>query len=279
MQLSRDKVVGLGLAAVSLLLAMGTGLYYVAAGGSIPLAIFAWPALGFLSGLAITFFSFIEVGLDIDDEIEQFPQLVQDDIQKLRSGVFTPTFLFLAVTLIAAGLELGVLFWYSKQEASWGPVNVLLVALVVVVTALVLSLRANWFQLRRRRLSPYIFAIPTIGWLICMLVGVRFAEPIEWGGPTPLQRSQAARLENQRSPSGVGATHLAYDTVEIAGGAVTSLDCDGEGCLVVLLIAVVLMSVLASATIPHFWVVATMLLLTLMAVITLRELLVRDGVV
>jgi len=32
-------------------------------------------------------------------------------------------------------------------------------------------------------------------------------------------------------------------------------------------------SALASATIPHFWVVATMLLLALMAVITLRKLL------
>lgn len=54
------------------------------------------------------------------------------------------------------------------------------------------------------------------------------------------------------------------------------MDCDGEECLVMILIVVVIASVLASAYIPHFWVVATLILLTLMAVISLRELLYND---
>ena len=62
----------------------------------------------------------------------------------------------------------------------------------------------------------------------------------------------------------------------MAGDAITSFDCDDESCLVVLLVIVVAVSILASATIPHFWVVATMLLLTFMGVIALRELLYTD---
>ncbi len=144
--MSRDKLLGLGLVGISLLLALGTGIYFTVTGRSVPLAIFAWPALGFLSGIAIFFFSFIEVGLNIDDEIEQFPQLVQDDIENLRSGTISSTLLFVTLTLIAAGIEVGLLVWYRKEEATWGPVNVLLVALVVVAITLFLSLRANWFQ-------------------------------------------------------------------------------------------------------------------------------------
>ena len=64
--------------------------------------------------------------------------------------------------------------------------------------------------------------------------------------------------------------------LDVGGDALSGLDCDDEGCLVILLVAVVVIAVIASAFIPHFWVVATTLLLTLMAVVALREVLYHD---
>jgi len=46
---------------------------------------------------------------------------------------------------------------------------------------------------------------------------------------------------------------------------------DDELCLIV----VVVLCIVGSATIPHFWVVGTLLLLTIMTIITTRELLYK----
>ncbi len=274
--MSRDKKLGIGLSAISLLAVILAVIYLVFTGDRMPLAGFAWPALGFFLGLALIFFGFVETGLQVGDEIEQFPELIEDDISDLRSGTITPTHLFVAITLIAAFMEFWLLLRYRKVEASWGPINVLLAALIVVVVTLFLSLRSDWFQFRRHRLAPTYFIVPTIGWLICCTIGVLYAEPAEYGGRSQMDRTQTVELEgSQRSP-GPGANYALFRAGDMAGDVLFNLDCDDEGCLLVLLIVVVAVSVLASAAIPHFWVVATLLLLTLMALITLRELLYSD---
>lgn len=273
--MKRDRILGLGLSGLSLVMAAGTGIYLLAVGESLPLSIFAWPALGFIAGIAIAFFSFVEVGLQIDDEIEEFPQLVEDDIHSLRSGRITATHLFGAVTLIALFIEAALLIWYRKENASWGPLNVLVVALVVVMSTLFFSLRSKWFQIREFRLSPTIFVIPAAGWLICAMIGVRYAEPIEYGGLSPMERSQLVRSEGYWASTRAGTAFL-LDNSDGVGSAMLDMDCDGEGCLAVLLLIVVAACIFASANVPHFWVVATALLLTLMVVIALRELLYHD---
>ncbi len=274
--MSRDKKLGIGLAGISLSAAVLAGIYLVFTGASVPLAVFAWPALGFLLGIAIVFFGFVESGLQIEDELEQFPELIEDDISDLRSGTITTTHMFVALTLAAAVIEIGLLLWYRKVDAAWGPINVLLAALIVVVVTLILSLRADWFQYRRYRLAPIFYIVPAIGWLICCAIGVLYAEPAEYGGRSQMERAQVVETgETQRSPQ-PGAKYVFFRAGDMAGDVLFNLDCDDEGCLLVLLIVVVAVSVLASAAIPHFWVVATLLLLTLMALITLRELLYSD---
>lgn len=275
--MSRDKKLGIGLSAISLLAVILGVIYLVFTGDSIPLTGFAWPALGFFLGLAIIFFGFVETGLQVDDEIEQFHELIEDDISDLRSGTITPTHLFVVITLIAALMEFWLLLRYRKVAASWGPINVLLAALIVVAVAVFLSLRADWFQFRRHRLAPAYFIVPTIGWLICCTIGVLYAEPAEYGGRSRMERAQVVDTEEtQRSP-GPAANYIFFRAGDMAGDVLFNLDCDDEGCLLVLLIVVVAVSVLASAAIPHFWVVATLLLLALMAIIALRELLYREG--
>ena len=269
--MSRNQYLGLGLLGLSLLLALGTAAFMILFGARVPPAIFAWPGLGFILGLALFLFSFIETGLAIDDEIEDFPHLVEDDLQHMRSGTLTPALIFTVVTILAIGAEFGLLLWYRKDLAAWGPINVLLVALFVVVGALVWSLRTSWFQVRRQRLTPRVFLIPAAGWLICLIIGINYAEPREYGGLSPLEREQMAGVTTQR------ASWFLYEAFDFAGESLFAADCDGEACLVALLIGVVLLSILASAAIPHFWVVATMVLLTFMAVVALRELLYREG--
>ncbi len=275
-QMSRDKILGIVLSTISLAIAVLASIYFVFVGGSVPLTAFAWPALGFILGMAIVFFSFVQAGMRLDDEIEQFPQLIEDDIGHLRSGTITSTHIMTAGTLLAAIIQAGILLWFGKIYASWGPFNVLFVALLVVALTLVWSIRSDWFQNRKQRLSARIFWIPAAGWLICILLGSLYAEPREYGGRSQLERSQAAALDGNPNSRGSGNSYVFLRTADMAGEAIADFDCDDEACLVVLLLVVVVVSILATATIPHFWVVATMLLLTFMGVIALRELLYTD---
>ena len=266
----------MGLVAVSVAIVALAGLYVLLTGRSLPLAAFAWPAMGFIVGLIVIFTGIVEIGLQIEDEIDQFPQLVEDDLEDLRRGIITPTHFMVAATLIAAAIELGLLLWYEKVYASWRPLNVLLVALLVVGLTLFWSLRSRWFQIRTSRLAPRIYWVPAAGWLVCILIGAQFAEPQEFGGRSQLERSQEINAAGNAGPTQRAGSYLFLRTADVASDAILSFDCDDEACLFVLLVAVVALSIFASATIPHFWVVATLLLLTLMGVITLRELLYTD---
>lgn len=264
------------MAGMSLAAAIMTGIYAIFTGGNLPLIAFAWPALGFIVGVTIIFFSFIQVGLKLEDEIEEFPDLVEDDVNDLRSGAVTATHIMVVVTILAALIQVGILLWFEKIYASWGPFNVLMIALLTIALAFVLSIRSDWFQMRKNRLSKRVYWIPAIGWLICILIGVRFAEPREYGGLSQLERSQSGISEQNPGSTRSGNSYVFWTTADFASEVIADFDCDDEACLVVLLVLVVAVVVLASATIPHFWVVATMLMLTLMGVIALRELLYTD---
>jgi hypothetical protein len=275
--MKRDRILGILVAGASLGVAVLAGLYAIFNGAILPLTAFAWPALGFIVGLAIIFSGFVEAGLQLEDEIEEFPELIEDDISDLRSGRATPTHIMIAATLLAAVVQIGVLLWFEKIYASWGPFNVLLVALLVVALTLFWSIRAVWFQLREQRLAPHIFWIPAVGWLVCMLIGISYAEPREYGGVSQLERSQATGLVAAQAVSRPRSNYAFWRTADFAGEVIADFDCDDEGCLIMLLVIVVVVAVIASATIPHFWVVSSMLLLTFMGVIALRELLFREG--
>jgi hypothetical protein len=226
----------------------------------------------------VIFTGIVEGGLQIEDEIDDFPQLVEDDLKELRRGIITPTHFMVIGTLIAALVELSLLLWYEKIYATWGPLNVMLVALLVVGLTLLYSFRSRWFQIRTRRLAPHIYWIPAAGWLVCILIGARIAEPQEFGGRSQIERSQEIDVAGNPGPAQRVGSYFFLRTVDVATDAIVSFDCDDDACLVVLLVAVVALSIFASATVPHFWVVATLLLLTLMGVIALRELLYNDRI-
>ena len=128
--MTRDKKLGITLAAISLLAAIGAVFFYWMSGGRVPIIAFVWPALGFLTGVILFTTGFIEKELYLEDEIQQFPKLVEDDIEELRKGVFTPTHVVILTTAAAVTAEIALLLWYRKADAYWGPFNVLALSLI-----------------------------------------------------------------------------------------------------------------------------------------------------
>ncbi|MFN2135265.1 MAG: hypothetical protein ACK2UK_04880 [Candidatus Promineifilaceae bacterium] len=272
--MKQDKKLGIGLIIFSLLAAAAAGLFHLGTDGYVPIASFAWPALGVLIGMTLTFFKVIQSRLAIEDEIEQFPRLIADDLEQLGRRELHPTHWYVFTTVIAVLIESILLIRFHKIEASWGPINVMVAAAVVFSAATAYTVRSRLFQQRHSRMSSHFFVLPAIGWLICIGIGITFAEPREYGGVSALERSNNGQ---EQALVAAGRSRAANYALDVGSDITFDLDCDSEGCLILFLFVIVLVCILASAFIPHFWVVATILLLTLMGVFSLRELLYHEN--
>jgi hypothetical protein len=272
--MSKDKILGIVLVSLAVIMTPGLALLLFLE-GSLHLIILAAPAVVFLVGLLLIFTNYLETSLGIRDEIEGIPELLEDDVEALLQGSFTLTHFMVAATIVTAIMLSATLVWYKKWEASWGPLNVLAVSAAVVAITLVVGIKSQWFQDRRQRLEPRVFLIPLAGLVLSVSLGLYSTEPKEFGRQTRNRgfESQAARWSATRASEGrfLGAT--IGDSLHLI-----DIDCDGEACLVLFLIVIVVICVVSSAFVPHFWVLAGHLLLTIMALIALRELLVPKGV-
>ncbi|MFC2023443.1 hypothetical protein ACFLT5_01760 [Chloroflexota bacterium] len=271
--MGRDKILGIVLVSLSVVVAPGLGLVLIRE-GSLPLIILAGPAVIFLVGLLFLFTDFLETSLGVKDEIEEMPRLVEDDIEALFSRRLTPAHLMVAATIVAAILLFAILVWYKKWEASWGPVNVLVVSAAMVAITLVVGIKNQWFQKRTRRTRWWIFLIPLAGLGLSVGLGLYATEPKEFGGRT---RNIGFLSEPDRwSTSRASQSRFLGST--IANSLDIDIDCDGEECLVLLLALIAIVCVVSSAFIPHFWVLAAHWLLTIMVLLALRELLFSERV-
>ena len=267
----KDKILGLILINLSVIVAPGVGLVLFRE-RPLPLVLLAGPAVVFLLGLLFLFTDLLEGALGIRDEIEELPKLVEDDIEALVGGRFTWTHIMVAVTIVAAVVLAAILVWFKKWEASWGPVNVLVISAAVVAMALVVGLRSGWFQHRQRRSRELVFLIPVAGLMLTAGLGLYFTEPREFGGQT---RSAGFASEGDRwAASRASGWDLLGTTDE--DDEEVDMSCDGEECLVMYLILLVIVCVAAAMFIPHYWVVAAHLFLTIMVLMALRELLVPE---
>lgn len=78
----------------------------------------------------------------------------------------------------------------------------------------------------------------------CNLIGVQFAEPQEYGGRSPLERSQEIDPGGGPAPTQRVGSYFFLRTVDVATDAIVSFDCDDDACLLVLLVAGVALSIL-----------------------------------
>jgi hypothetical protein len=261
-----NKSFGARVAALSLGIALLLAVWFRTIHEPIPLSVIVWPAAGLLIGFVIAFTNALEESLCLS--LDELPELLEDDIEALKEGRITAEHLYVGATAAALIAEIFLLGHYRKWMAAWGSINVLVVALVVVLLAAWVMFRTYWFEDRDHRSRPHMYVIPALGWLICISLGVYWAEPVEFGSLSPLERSQLAASVAYWSSTRAGDALGVFEFV-----SVDSLSCDDELCMIV----VVVLCILGSIAIPHFWVVATLLLLTIMTVITIRELLCREG--
>jgi hypothetical protein len=262
-----NKSYGARVAALSLGIALLLAVWFHTVGEPIPLSVMVWPAAGLLIGFAIAFSNVLEESLNLLS-LEELPELLEDDVEALKQGRITTEHLYVGATVAALIAELYLLGYYRKWTAAWGPINVLVVALMVVLVAAWVMFRTFWFEDRDYRSRRRMYIIPALGWLTCVSLGVYWAEPVEFGRLSPLERSQLAISVTYWSSTRAGDTLGLFEFVSLDG-----LSCDDELCIIV----AVVLCILGSIAIPHFWVVATLLLLTIMTVITIRELLCREG--
>jgi hypothetical protein len=179
------------------------------------------------------------------------------------------------ITALVFLCQITFIFLYRKWEASWlGGLSVVLVAVLAGFLIGYAGVKSEWFQVRKKRFSWWIFLIPLIAYAISGLVGIYFVEP-EVRSVEDLPIYQPASYQYTPSQARIDRIE-GRGMMNIMDGAM-DIDCDDEGCLVLILVVIAVICVVASACIPHFWVVATTVLWVIMLLISTRELLFRGG--
>jgi hypothetical protein len=270
-----DLILGRLLILIGAISALAIAAFFVLSHESIPISMLIIPELSVMIGLAILFFDFVDEELNLKDEIENFPQLIEDDIEDLKKGKFTSTHAMVIITTVTLVAQIAIIFLYRKWQAIWmGAINVVFVAGLVGLVTVIVGVKSKWFQNRRRRLSWGIFLIPFMFYGISAFLGIFFMEPkIGSARGFPINQGSTYRYASAETRS--NQLNL-LDTVSIGDGGI-NVDCDDEGCLVIILVIIGILCVIASAVIPHFWVVATTILWVIMALVAMRELLYNEA--
>jgi hypothetical protein len=264
------KTLGMALLIGSWGVGLLAAVYFFFVQSSIPLALLAWPAVGILVGLLIILSDTLEKLFGLEDEIWDFPEAVTSFRRALLQGRINQAHLYLLLTIASIVAQTHFILRFQKWNARWGFINVFFFALLVVIVAWAVIFSTPWFQVRKKRLTGWVFLIPAFGWLLCVALGVHYKEP-DLSGLSRFERQEVLASGQTMSSNTNGGEFRILNFV--SDGASFDFDCDDEGCLILILLFVTVICVSASATIPHFWLVATLLLLTIMAGIALRELL------
>ena len=222
-----------------------------------------------------------------------FPDEIEDDIESIKK--LRPTMVSLLTVMAVGGSAIFIqqVLHFRKIEAYWGPIPVTLIAVVCALCVAAALLMTDWYKERYWRTgAKWIWAI-VIGFVLSFWLGVFFTEPLEYGAmsrndkvaATSHQSSSEQPAANDYSRSRTGTFY--YSNWYSSGGTSNSssssgggsFKCSGKSCegiAYALLIALVLILIIASAVIPHFWVVACLLLLTVIWILFIRELLVNE---
>lgn len=204
------------------------------------------------------------------------PSELSEDARRKRI-----TFLTLTCLTFVSWLYL---FWeFHKWDAKWGSIHIGIPTLVATAVIGGWIYRRNWFQDRTNPTGWKFMIIPLAGFLLAASLGIYFTEPIERGGTVTHSRNSVGGGANTQTASQPSSDYQydysrsrasdvyffssLLDLGELAEGAG---DTD-EFCLVFLLVGLVILLIIGSAVIPHFWALSTFVLLVVMAMFTYRE--------
>jgi hypothetical protein len=163
-------------------------------------------------------------------------------------------------------------FRFHKVEAMWGSIPVVITAFISMLALAWFIPRTRWFQHSHDHTPMGIFLIPLIGFIISLWRGLARMENFGVFRATP---TEPARYNTVRA-SGI-LVQGASDAADM-GLSISLPRCDGDACaayLVVGLIILVLILIVGSAVIPHFWLLSSSLLLGIMALIAFHDLRLR----
>jgi hypothetical protein len=272
---SRNAKLAAALAGFSFWVAAIMAVYYLNMSHFIPLEMLIFPGVGVLFAALVIFSNTVSDYTQLADEVENWHGLLADDWEALQNWQFTRTHglvLLVGIDLLALPALYTI---YGKWDATWGGINVILIGTLVSVIVAVISFNTNWFQVRHLRLPTWVIMVPVIGSLFCAGLGIYFSETEVSSGPR-LDSETGATYQPQSRGSFI--YHSWFYADDFSSGMSISLpECDDKDCgylyLGILLIMLVVILVLASAFIPNFWVLATLLLGTIYGIIVLRELL------
>jgi hypothetical protein len=271
--MKRDQLLGALLIVISLgiSLILTQVLFYKEAGFRPEM--FILPAIGFLIGVLMIVTDF-ESRINLQEIIDDLPISLADDLDDIVNRRITMPLISVVITIAALMLQIWLVIHFRKWNADWFGVSVLLIAALVVIGTIIFIYNTSWFQDRYRRTSATIYIIPAIGFAACAALGYYYAEPQSYGELSLLEQDQLVRSE--RYYSDTRGSQIFSFIGRSSGSSRVSLpdiDCDGDACGAIIIFFIVVIVVISSAFIPHFWVVATSLLLTIMLMYSVRELI------
>lgn len=175
------KALGVVMVLVSLAVVVLVSLYFVTQGMPVPKVVLALPAVMLLLGLLVLFTPFLQA-MDLEDEVQDAPFLLEDDIEALRQGHITMTWAYVFMSGLCLVTELFLLTYFQKWSADWGGINVFLVGIITALLTCFVVLRTAWFQQRRSRVRQSVMWWLLFGFIFCTAAGVFFSEPKDYFG-------------------------------------------------------------------------------------------------
>ena len=210
-------------------------------------------------------------------------ELLQDHLNKDAVGR-RKCISFLSLTSVVLIAWLYLIYEYRKWDAQWGCFNILVVSILVAIAQVWWISRRRWVSDLNSPTQWRFMIIPMVGFVLCASLGIYFTEPMEAGGSVTRYDNRSSTDEptlvvDRRSPdyqydySGSRASRFyllssAWDLVEGVGYVGEDLD---EAGLFILLVIIVIVLIFGSFLIPHFWTLATFMILVMMAIVTYKE--------
>ena len=269
--MAKKTILSIGLIALGVCTGLLVTLAYSLSGGKISIALpFLVAALICIIVGSILAFSRLLDRL-VNPLLDEMHKDIEDDIQDLKQHRFTPTAWMILLTGTGVLVFSFFAFRLHKLEAMWGAIPVAVPTLIAMAALAWFIPRTRWFRDFAQTTPVGIFIVPTIGLIFTLLVGITRTENL-----TVLQATRQEVIEYNTPP----ATVLLQQAAGIGewGMYLGVPSCDGEECLVFMVIALVVLTfilVIGSAFIPHFWLFSGSILLGIMALIAIHDLRVR----
>lgn len=172
---------------------------------------------------------------------------------------------------------------YHKLDAEWFGTPVVVFGLLSAGIIGFALTRFKWFKKPRNGFSKKMMIALVVAIVLAPVLGVFFTEPLERGGNLTQSDVTFGRYDYQRSRMGgwyylyivdsdlFSSSDSGNSNVATSSSSIHLDDDAAEGLAYLFLILLVVILVVASAFIPHFWVVAMMILICITGLIALRE--------